>query len=497
MTRLPVNDASAVSKVPAVTLLFWVLKILATTLGETAGDTLSMTLNLGYLAATAVFAAVFVVAVAGQILAPRFHPWIYWVTIIATTTVGTTLADFATRSLGIGYAGGSALLLALLLGSLAVWYRTLGTVSVESVRTSKAEMFYWMTIMFSQTLGTALGDWTADTAGLGYGGAAAIFGGLLTLIAAANFRTSVSRTALFWAAFVLTRPLGAVLGDLLDKPVAQGGLAFSRPLASAILLAAMAVCLVAFPQRPAEAGAALTDWTNWAWNARPSLLSRAGAVRPVHPPRLQPRRDRPPAHDLVPHVPVQLDVGLDLGGERHPPRVVPLQRQRMHPVQQRPPEPLSLIARRHRDHVEVHVRLGYAEGRPHLDAAVVASPGVRPERGPGPLPKLVHLGRRHPVRQGAQRHAPELPVHRDADDRVVPEKAVPGEEADQRPEPGGVVALVAEDVAHDGVVGEAVAQDVDDVAGTGWTVEQSGIHAGNSTWSGPSARRPPARGVTS
>ena len=254
MTRLPVNDASAVSKVPAVTLLFWVLKILATTLGETAGDTLSMTLNLGYLAATAVFAAVFVVAVVGQILAPRFHPWIYWATIIATTTVGTTLADFATRSLGIGYAGGSALLLALLLGSLAVWYRTLGTVSVESVRTPKAEQFYWMTIMFSQTLGTALGDWTADTAGQGYGGAAVIFGGLLALIAAGYFWTSVSRTALFWAAFVLTRPLGAVLGDLLDKPVAQGGLAFSRPLASAILLAAMVVCLVVFPQRPSEVG---------------------------------------------------------------------------------------------------------------------------------------------------------------------------------------------------------------------------------------------------
>ncbi len=254
MTRLLVNDASPVSKVPAVTLLFWVLKILATTLGETAGDTLSMTLNLGYLAATAVFAAVFAVAVAAQIVAPRFHPWIYWATIIATTTVGTTLADFATRSLGIGYAGGSALLLAFLLGSLAVWYRTLGTVSVESVRTPKAEMFYWMTIMFSQTLGTALGDWTADTAGQGYGGAAVIFGGLLALIAAGYFWTSVSRTALFWAAFVLTRPLGAVLGDLLDKPVAQGGLAFSRPLASAILLAAMGVCLVAFPQRPAEAG---------------------------------------------------------------------------------------------------------------------------------------------------------------------------------------------------------------------------------------------------
>jgi uncharacterized membrane-anchored protein len=245
-----VSDASPVSKVPALTLLFWVLKILATTLGETAGDTLSMTLNLGYLAATAVFAAVFVVAVAGQILAPRFHPWIYWATIIATTTVGTTLADFATRSLGIGYAGGSALLLALLLGSLAVWYRTLGTVSVESVRTPKAEMFYWMTIMFSQTLGTALGDWTADTAGQGYGGAALVFGGLLALIAAGYFWTSLSRTALFWAAFVLTRPLGATVGDLLDKPHASGGLALSRYVASLVLGGFIVLCVAVLPQRP-------------------------------------------------------------------------------------------------------------------------------------------------------------------------------------------------------------------------------------------------------
>jgi uncharacterized membrane-anchored protein len=240
------------SKVPAVTLLFWVLKILATTLGETAGDTLSMTLQLGYLAATAVFAVVFGAAVAAQIAARRFHPWIYWATIIATTTVGTTLADFATRSLGIGYAGGSALLLLFLLGSLAVWHKSTGTVSVESVRTPREEMFYWATIMFSQTLGTALGDWTADTAGLGYSGAAVVFGSLLALIALAYFRTRVSRTALFWAAFVLTRPLGAVLGDLLDKPVASGGLAFSRPLASAALLAVMLICLLLFPQRAAS-----------------------------------------------------------------------------------------------------------------------------------------------------------------------------------------------------------------------------------------------------
>ena len=239
------------SKVPAVTLLFWVLKILATTLGETAGDTLSMTLGLGYLAATGVFAAVFMAAVAAQIAARRFHPWIYWATIIATTTVGTTLADFATRSLGIGYAGGSALLLALLLGSLAVWHLATGTVAVESVRTPREETFYWVTIMFSQTLGTALGDWTADTAGFGFSGAAVVFGGLLVLVAAAYYWTRVSRTALFWAAFVLTRPLGAVLGDLLDKPVASGGFAFSRPLASAALLAVMLACLAFFPQRAA------------------------------------------------------------------------------------------------------------------------------------------------------------------------------------------------------------------------------------------------------
>lgn len=239
------------SKVPAVTLLFWVLKILATTLGETAGDTLSMTLGLGYLAATGIFAAVFMAAVAAQIAARRFHPWIYWATIIATTTVGTTLADFATRSLGIGYAGGSALLLGLLLGSLAGWHGATGTVSVESVRTPREETFYWVTIMFSQTLGTALGDWTADTAGFGFSGAAVVFGGLLVLIAAAYFWTRASRTALFWAAFVLTRPLGAVLGDLLDKPVASGGFAFSRPLASAALLAVMLACLAFFPQRAA------------------------------------------------------------------------------------------------------------------------------------------------------------------------------------------------------------------------------------------------------
>ena len=245
---------SAVSKVPAVTLLFWVLKIFATTLGETAGDAASMSLNLGYLVSTAMFAVIFAFAVAAQIRASYFNPWLYWLTIIATTTVGTTIADYVDRSLGIGYAGGSSLLLACVLWSLFVWHKTLGTVSVESVSAPRAEMFYWITIMFSQTLGTALGDWTADDVGLGlgYGGAAIVFGGLLVAIAALYFFTSVSRTALFWAAFVLTRPLGAVVGDFLDKPVSKGGLNLDRFAASGALVVIMVVLLVAVQQRAAS-----------------------------------------------------------------------------------------------------------------------------------------------------------------------------------------------------------------------------------------------------
>lgn len=243
-----------VSKVPEVTLLFWVIKIAATTLGETGGDAVSMSLNLGYLIATGIFAALFLAAVAVQIAAKRFHPYIYWVTIVATTTVGTTLADFATRSMGIGYSGGSLLLLVLLLVSLAVWHRSMGTISVASVSTPRAEMFYWTTIMFSQTLGTALGDWTADTAGLGYLGAAVVFGALLALVAAAYFWSGVSRTWLFWAAFVLTRPLGAVLGDFLDKPIASGGLALSRFSASAVLIVFILACIMFFKHRPASKG---------------------------------------------------------------------------------------------------------------------------------------------------------------------------------------------------------------------------------------------------
>lgn len=240
------------SKVPEVTLIFWVIKVFATTLGETGGDTLSMSMNLGYLVSTGIFAAVFIAAVMVQILTRKFHPVVYWTTIIATTTVGTTLADFADRSLGIGYAGGTALLMALLLASIFTWYRTLGTVAVETVRSPKSEMFYWITIMFSQTLGTALGDWAADTAGLGYGGGALLFGTLLAIVAAAYYRTSLSRTGIFWAAFILTRPLGAVVGDFLDKPISHGGLALSRYSASATLIVLIALCIFMFPHNPAR-----------------------------------------------------------------------------------------------------------------------------------------------------------------------------------------------------------------------------------------------------
>lgn len=246
------NVRKQIVKVPAVTLGFWAIKILATTLGETGGDAVSMSMNLGYLASTAIFAFIFLAAVWAQISARRFDPLLYWGAIIASTTVGTTLADFVDRSLGIGYTGGALLLLSLVLGSLFVWYRTLGTVDVTSVSTPKAEFFYWLTIMFSQTLGTALGDWTADSAGLGYLGGAVIFGGLLLGVMLAYYYTNISRTALFWAAFILTRPLGAVVGDFLDKPVAKGGLALSRYSATASLLLMIVILIVVLPQRPAE-----------------------------------------------------------------------------------------------------------------------------------------------------------------------------------------------------------------------------------------------------
>ncbi len=243
---------NAFSKIPEITLVFWIIKIAATTLGETAGDAVSMSMNLGYLVGTIIFAAIFLAAVIAQIKAKEFHPLLYWATIIATTTVGTTLADFADRYIGIGYAGGSTLLLTLLFGSLFVWHRVLGSVSVSTVSSPKAEMFYWVTIMFSQTLGTALGDWTADTAGLGYGGGAIVFSALLALVAAAYYWTNISRTMLFWAAFILTRPLGAVVGDFLDKPLSAGGLALSRYSASAALFAFMLTCILLFKQRAAR-----------------------------------------------------------------------------------------------------------------------------------------------------------------------------------------------------------------------------------------------------
>jgi uncharacterized membrane-anchored protein len=237
------------NKVPEVTLVFWIIKIAATTLGETGGDTVTMTLNWGYLAGTALFLAALVLLVSLQIVAERFHPFLYWAAIIASTTFGTTMADFADRSLGVGYTGGSTLLLTLLLVTLGLWYWSSGSIAVETVSTPKVEMFYWAAITFSQTLGTALGDWMADSTGLGYEGGAMVFGAALAIVAAAYYWTSISRVTLFWAAFILTRPLGATVGDFLDKPVRDGGLALSRPLASAILAIFILGCLLVLPQR--------------------------------------------------------------------------------------------------------------------------------------------------------------------------------------------------------------------------------------------------------
>lgn len=243
------GERELLSKVPAITLGFWIIKILATTLGETAGDTVSMSMNLGYLVGTAIFLTFLIALVWWQIAAKRFHPFLYWATIIASTTAGTTMADFATRSLGIGYPGGSLLLLACVMGSLIVWKRTLGSISADTVVEPRAEVFYWVTITFSQTLGTALGDWTANTGGLGYVGAAGIFAVLLALVAGLYLWTKTDRVLLFWAAFILTRPLGAAVGDYLDKPIADGGLAFSRPLASAVLAGAILILIIVLPQR--------------------------------------------------------------------------------------------------------------------------------------------------------------------------------------------------------------------------------------------------------
>jgi uncharacterized membrane-anchored protein len=249
----------ALGKVPAVTLGFWIIKILATTLGETGGDTVSMTYtdlvglshDAGYLIGTAIFLPLLFILVYFQIRARGLHPFLYWATIIASTTAGTTMADFATRSMGIGYTGGSALLLACVLASLFVWHRTLGTISVDTVNTTKAEIFYWITITFSQTLGTALGDWAADDVGLGLGymGAALVFAIGLVILGALYFGTRVNRVTLFWAAFILTRPLGAAVGDFLDKPIEKGGLDFSRPLASAVLAVVIIGLIFTLPQR--------------------------------------------------------------------------------------------------------------------------------------------------------------------------------------------------------------------------------------------------------
>jgi uncharacterized membrane-anchored protein len=244
-------NGSSLSKVPAVTLGFWIIKIIATTLGETGGDTVSMTMNLGYLAGTAIFLSALIVLVGLQIRAKKFHPAIYWATIVASTTAGTTMADFADRSLGIGYAGGSLLLVTLLIASLGIWYWSERSISVDTVNTPKVEAFYWVTITLSQTLGTALGDWTADT-GLGYMGGAIVFGAALAVVAGLYFRTKVSHVLLFWAAFILTRPLGATVGDFLDKPLDHGGLALSRPIASIVLGVLMVLLILLIPQKPGQ-----------------------------------------------------------------------------------------------------------------------------------------------------------------------------------------------------------------------------------------------------
>ena len=250
MIKAKSTDApnTGLSKVPEVTLGFWVIKIVATTLGEVGGNAVTMTMGLGYLLGTVIFLVPLAAVAAAQIRAKRFHPYLYWAVITLTTLAGTTLADFFDRSLGIGYAGGSVILFTLVLATLGLWRRSLGSVDIETVTSPKAETFYWATIMFSQTLGTALGDWMADS-GLGYNGSALVIAGALCIVTGLYFLTRVSRTFLFWAAFILTRPLGATLANSLDKPVAQGGLAISDMTASAVLALAMLVCLFAIPQR--------------------------------------------------------------------------------------------------------------------------------------------------------------------------------------------------------------------------------------------------------
>jgi len=256
------------SKVPEVTLLFWIIKIAATTLGETGGDAVTMTLDWGYLVGTTIFLSLLVVLVIVQILAKTFRPFLYWATIVASTTFGTTMADFADRSLGIGYTGGSLLLFVCLMAVIGLWYWSQRTISVNTVTTPKVEAFYWATITFSQTLGTALGDWVADTGGLGYEGGALVFAAGLTAIIGLYLWTSVSRVLLFWSAFILTRPLGATVGDLLDKPIENGGLALSRPLASAVIAAFIVLCLLVFPQRAGRHPGASNEATGNARNSQ-------------------------------------------------------------------------------------------------------------------------------------------------------------------------------------------------------------------------------------
>jgi uncharacterized membrane-anchored protein len=245
----PLSAQDPLSKVPGVTLAFWIIKIAATTLGETAGDTITMTLNWGYLVGTILFLGLLVALVVAQITAKKFYPWLYWITIAASTTFGTTMADFADRSLGIGYTGGTTLLFSCLMAVLALWYWSERTVDVNTVNTPRVEAYYWAAITISQTLGTALGDWLADTGGFGYVGGALVFGAALAVIAVLYFKTDVSRVLLFWAAFILTRPLGATVGDFLDKPLDHGGLALSRPLASVVIAMFITACLLVLPQR--------------------------------------------------------------------------------------------------------------------------------------------------------------------------------------------------------------------------------------------------------
>ncbi len=269
----PTPAGGTPSKVPEVTLAFWFIKILATTLGETGGDAVSMSLHLGYAVSTVIFTGVVIVAVWAQIVARSFHPFLYWLVIVATTTAGTTMADFADRSLGIGYPGGAAILFVLLMGTLGAWHRVAGSVAVDTVATPKIEMFYWIAILFSQTLGTALGDWMAETGGIGYAGGALVFAAGLAVIAGAYLATNLSRTMLFWAAFILTRPLGATLGDLLDKPLDEGGFAVSRIAASVILAAVLVAAIGLLPQQPGRDGEAQRP--------RPAVRSgrdRAGAL---------------------------------------------------------------------------------------------------------------------------------------------------------------------------------------------------------------------------